>query len=121
MKGMMEEYYFMEKKAYCLYYKPIKPSIMFTKNGKKVTNLCFVKELGVQVGTVDGKVLTWDKNGRRGKKHKSKLDLNTTKVMYANAYVFGGKLKIDSTLYNTPNEAETNAMRGFIKTVKVEL
>jgi hypothetical protein len=118
MKGMMEEYYFMEKKAYCLYYKPIKPSIMFTKNGKKVTNLCFVKELGVQVGTVDGKVLTWDKSG---KKHKSKLDLNTTKVMYANAYVFGGKLKIDSTLYNTPNEAETNAMRGFIKTVKVEL
>lgn len=94
---------------------------MFTKNGKKVTNLTFVKELGLQVGNVDGKVFTWDKEGRRNKVYKSGLDLNLTKIVYANAYTFGGKLKMDSTLYSTQQEAESNAMRGFIKTVKVEL
>lgn len=94
---------------------------MFTKNGKKVTNLTFVKELGLQVGNVDGKVFTWDKEGRRNKVYRSGLDLNLTKIVYANAYTFGGKLKMDSTLYPTQQEAEANAMRGFIKTVKVEL
>lgn len=94
---------------------------MFTKNGKKVNNLTFVKELGLQVGNVDGKVFTWDKEGRRNKVYRSGFDLNLTKIVYANAYTFGGKLKMDSTLYSTQQEAESNAMRGFIKTVKVEL
>jgi hypothetical protein len=94
---------------------------MFTKNGKQVRNLVFVKELGLQVGNVDGKVFTWDKEGRRNKVYKSGLDLNLTKIMYANAYIFGGKLKMDSTLYATQQDAAENAMRGYIKTVKVEL
>jgi hypothetical protein len=94
---------------------------MFTKNGKQVKNLTFVKELGLQVGNVDGKVFTWDKEGRRNKVYKSGLDLNLTKTMYANAYAFGGKLKMDSTLYPTQQDAVDNAMRGYLKTVKVEL
>jgi hypothetical protein len=121
MRGMMEAYYSTEKMAYCQYYKPIKPIVMFTKNGKQVKNLVFVKELGLQVGNVDGKVFTWDKDGRRNKVYKSGLDLNLTKVMFANAYTFGGKLKMDSTLYPTQQEAVDNAMRGYLKTVKVEL
>jgi hypothetical protein len=111
----------MEQMAYCQYYKPIKPIVMFTKNGKQVKNLTFVKELGLQVGNVDGKVFTWDKEGRRNKVYKSGLDLNLTKTMYANAYAFGGKLKMDSTLYPTQQDAVDNAMRGYLKTVKVEL
>jgi hypothetical protein len=96
---------------------------MQTKSGKKITNL---KVLGNQyAGIVDGKILTWDENGRRSSKYKSKLDMiietPKPKPFYVNINEWNGSIHVGQQKFDSMREAVRNKKSGYIKTVKIEL
>lgn len=96
---------------------------MQTKSGKKITNLTVVGDS--YAGIVDGKILTWDVNGRRSKKNKSKLDMDMKQsqptVFYLNINEWNGKKHIDQKKFKNEKDAIRNAKLGYIKTIRVEI
>lgn len=93
---------------------------MQTRNGIKISNLTFVKELGRYVGNVNGQILTWDKNGRRSSKYKSKFDIVDNSKVYVNVKRWGSKLLLGKPYFNI-NEAKRNASTGHLKTIEITL
>jgi len=96
---------------------------MQTRNGIKVVKL---QKLGDSyVGLVNGKLLTWDKDGRRSSKHRSKLDLSIetekTKTFYVNVVSYKGDIKLSRWLFKTYDEAVSKAKANRIKTIKIDL
>lgn len=95
---------------------------MLTKSGKKIKNLQVVGD--VYVGIVDGKILTWNVDGRRSDKNRSKLDMDIVEVhkeFYININSWNGNVHVDRQRFDTMEEAIKNAKSGYIKTIKVEL
>ena len=96
---------------------------MQTRNGIKVTKL---QKLGDSyVGLVNGKLLTWDKEGRRSSKNRSKLDLSIepekTKVFYVNVVSYNGSFRMSRKTFSTHEEAVTNAKGKVVKTIEINL
>jgi hypothetical protein len=95
---------------------------MQTRNGIKVVKL---QKLGDSyVGLVNGKLLTWDKDGRRSPKHRSKLDLSIaekTKTFYVNVVSYKGDIKLSRWLFKTHNDAVSKAKSNYVKTIKIDL
>lgn len=94
---------------------------MQTRNGIKINNLTFVKELGRYVGNVNGQILTWDKSGRRSSKYKSKYDIANDNKVYVNVKRWGSKLVLGKKLYTSISEAKKNASTGHLKTIEITL
>ena len=93
---------------------------MQTRNGLKISNLTFVKQLGRYVGNVNGQVLTWDKNGRRSTKYKSKFDIVNENKLYVNVKRWGTKLVLGKP-YTNISEAKKNVTTGHLKTIEITL
>jgi hypothetical protein len=96
---------------------------MQTRNGIKVTKL---QKLGDSyVGLVNGKLLTWDKEGRRSSKNRSKLDLSIetekTKVFYVNVVDYNGTIRISREQFKTYDEAVSKSNANRVKTDKIDL
>jgi hypothetical protein len=96
---------------------------MQTRNGIKVVKL---QRIGNNyVGLVNGKLLTWDKEGRRSSKNKSKLDLSieaeTTKTFYVNIVNYSGTLRVSRKQFKTHEEAVNNARANHVKTIEIKL
>jgi hypothetical protein len=96
---------------------------MQTRNGVKVTKL---QKLGDSyVGLVNGKLLTWDKDGRRSSKNRSKFDLSIetekTKTFYVNVVNYSGTIRLSRSLFKTYDEAVSNSKANRIKTIKIDL
>ena len=98
---------------------------MQTKNGTKVTELKFIKDANIYVGLVNGKPMTWQNDGRRAKKRRSKLDLmiapNKTKIVYVHVCKWGDKLIVRKEQYSSFENAIKEKKRGHIKTISVEI
>jgi len=96
---------------------------MQTRNGIKVTKLQKVGDS--YVGLVNGKLLTWDKNGRRSSKNRSKFDLsidtNKTKTFYVNVVNYNGTIRISRGLFKTHDDAVSKAKANHVKTIKIDL
>lgn len=96
---------------------------MQTRNGIKVAKLQKVGDN--YVGLVNGKLLTWDKKGRRSSKNRSKLDLsiNTekTKVFYVNVVNYSGTVRLSRKQFKTHDEAVSNAKGNHVKTIEINL
>lgn len=93
---------------------------MQTRNGIKINNLTFVKELGRYVGNVNGQILTWDKNGRRSAKYRSKFDIVDNNKVYVNVKRWGSKLVLGKP-YTNLHEAKKNVSTGHLKTIEITL
>lgn len=96
---------------------------MQTRNGIKVVKL---QKLGDSyVGIVNGKILTWDKEGRRSSKNRSKLDLSIetekTKTFYVNVVNYSGTLRLSRKQFKTHEEAVSKARTNHVKTIKIDL
>jgi len=96
---------------------------MQTRNGNKVAKL---QRIGNNyVGLVNGKLLTWDKEGRRSSKNRSKLDLSIetekTKVFYVNVVNYNGTLRVSRKQFKTHDEAVSNAKANHVKTIEINL
>jgi hypothetical protein len=96
---------------------------MQTRNGIKVTKL---QKLGDSyVGLVNGKLLTWDKDGRRSSKNRSKFDLSIetekTKTFYVNVVDYNGTIRISREQFKTYDEAVSKSNANRVKTVKIDL
>lgn len=96
---------------------------MQTRNGVKVTKL---QKLGDSyVGLVNGKLLTWDKDGRRSSKNRSKFDLNVKqeapKVFYVNVLDYNGTFRISRKTFDTQEEASSSAKGRLVKTIEINL
>jgi hypothetical protein len=96
---------------------------MQTRNGIKVTKL---QKLGDSyVGLVNGKLLTWDKDGRRSSKNRSKFDLSIetekTKTFYVNVVNYNGTIRISREQFKTYDEAVSKSNANRVKTVKIDL
>ena len=96
---------------------------MQTRNGIKVSKL---QRIGNNyVGLVNGKLLSWDKEGRRSSKNRSKLDLSIeseqTKVFYVNVVNYSGTLRLSRKQFKTHEEAVSKARTNHVKTIEVKL
>lgn len=96
---------------------------MQTRNGIKVAKL---QRIGNNyVGLVNGKLLTWDKEGRRSSKNRSKLDLSIeseqTKVFYVNVVNYSGTLRLSRKQFKTHEEAVSKAKANHVKTIEIKL
>lgn len=96
---------------------------MQTRNGIKV---CKLQKIGDNyVGLVNGKLLTWDKKGRRTSKNRSKLDLSIeteqTKVFYVNVVSYNGTIRVSRKQFKTHDEAVSNAKDNHVKTIEIKL
>lgn len=101
---------------------------MKTRNGINVTKLKFVSN--IYVGLVNGEPMTWNKDGRRTKKNKSKFDLVlekktasgvTPSVLYVNISKSPTGIRLSRKIYNTQADAKAGAKKNHIKTVAVQL
>ena len=97
---------------------------MQTRNGIKVSKLKLVGDN--YVGLVNNELLTWNKDGRRSSKNKSKLDLvfNTkvaSNVFYVNVTKQNGDIKLSRKKYTTLKDAKSNVPKGYIKTIEIAL
>lgn len=96
---------------------------MQTRNGIKVSKL---QRIGNNyVGLVNGKLLTWDKEGRRSSKNRSKLDLSIeadkTKTFYVNVVNYNGVIRMSRRQFKTHEEAVSNARANHVKTIEINL
>lgn len=96
---------------------------MQTRNGIKVSKL---QRIGNNyVGLVNGKLLTWDKEGRRSSKNRSKFDLSIeseqTKVFYVNVVNYNGTMRVSRKQYKTHEDAVKNAKPNHVKTIEIKL
>jgi hypothetical protein len=96
---------------------------MQTRNGIKVTKL---QKLGDSyVGLVNGKLLTWDKDGRRSSKNRSKFDLSIetekTKTFYVNVVDYNGTLRVSGGVFKSHEDAVSKVRPNHVKTVKINL
>lgn len=96
---------------------------MQTRNGIKVSKL---QRIGNNyVGLVNGKLLTWDKEGRRSSKNRSKLDLyietEQTNVFYVNVVNYSGTLRLSRKQFKTHEEAVSKAKANHVKTIEIKL
>jgi len=96
---------------------------MQTRNGIKVAKL---QKIGDNyVGLVNGRLLTWDKKGRRSSKNRSKLDLSIvaekTKTFYVNVVNYNGTIRVSRKQFKTHDEAVNNARANHVKTIEINL
>lgn len=96
---------------------------MQTRNGIKVAKL---QRIGNNyVGLVNGKLLTWDKEGRRSSKNRSKLDLSIeaekTKTFYVNVVNYNGTIRVSRKQFKTHDEAVKNTKPNHVKTIEINL
>ncbi|MGN7818811.1 hypothetical protein ACTJJB_01705 [Chitinophaga sp. 22536] len=100
------------------YERAITGARVVTRSGKRVTNLMhFDDAIGyVLAGTVDGLLLIWYANGNRFEESEpSQYDLfmaHENKTMYCSVYLEVGHFITGNTLYETPEQAESDLVDG---------
>ena len=95
---------------------------MQTRSGIKVSKLKLVGNS--YVGLVNGDIMTWNKDGRRSDKNKSKLDLvfqkkTASNVFYVNVTKHNGEIKLSRKKYSSLSDAKKDTRKGYIKTIEV--
>lgn len=101
---------------------------MKTRSGVNVTKLKFVSN--IYVGLVNGQPMTWNKDGRRTDKNKSKLDLALGKkmasrvmpsVFYINISKSPTGIRVSRKVYSSKSDATKNVKNNYLKTVAIQL
>jgi len=101
---------------------------MKTRSGLNVTKLKFVSN--IYVGLVNGEPMTWNKQGRRTDKNKSKLDLvlekkvasmATPSILYANVSKSPTGIRLSRKTYKSRSQAIKGAKKNHIKTIAVHI
>jgi hypothetical protein len=101
---------------------------MKTRSGLNVTKLKFVSN--IYVGLVNGEPMTWNKQGRRTDKNKSKLDLVlekkvasrvTPSVFYINITKSPTGIRLSRKMYKNKADATKGVKKNHLKTIAVQL
>jgi hypothetical protein len=94
---------------------------MQTKSGIRVTSLTKLND--VYVGIVNGKLMSWNLDGRHAAKRQSKYDLeifHSNFPRYVNVVIANGVKTISRKVYDTIEEAEQNKpVKGYVKTIEI--